>query len=552
MTPPSTPIRIFIAYAREDEALLTQLRVFLRPLEHRKDIEMWYDGEILPGETWEQSIRDNLHAADIILLLVSADAISSNYFWEKEKADALARHHKGECQVVPIILRPCGWKLTDLAHLQALPKDGKAITTWSNQDEALQSVLERLDELVKKIQDRCRKIAQDEIEKQDNKRQFAEQLKEADVLYDQKQYSEALTKYQNLLNWYDKTEIGYTDTQPHLVRRIQECKDEQQFADLKQQAHQLRQKGKYAAALTAARKTLQIKPNDQELENLQLELEVLIQQNSKSNQQWMQRTAKGIGGLLLLLFFMKIVAPFVYDFVVSITTPSHSPYPPIIAKIDSQMVKVEGGAFEMGSTDGSIEEKPTHEVILNDFYISRYEVTQAQWQTIMGNNPSHFSDCPQCPVENVSWDDIQVFLQKLNKHTNQSYHLPTEAQWEYAARGGNKSKGYKYAGSNDVDIVAWYSDNSGQRTHQVGQKEPNELGLYDMSGNVWEWCSDWYSEDYYKNSPVNNPTGSNNGTDRILRGGGWSNSAEGCRITYRDHDIPTNRNRINGFRLTVR
>ena len=147
-----TPTKIFIAYSRQDELLLKQLRVFLRPLERRNDIKMWYDGIIMPGEKWEQSIKDNLHAADIILLLMSADAIASDYFWEKEKADALERHHKGSCKVVPIILKPCGWKYTELAALQALPKDGKPITTWGNPEEALNSVLEGLAELVESLQ----------------------------------------------------------------------------------------------------------------------------------------------------------------------------------------------------------------------------------------------------------------------------------------------------------------------------------------------------------------------------------------------------------------
>ncbi|OWY18165.1 hypothetical protein C7N43_37875 [Sphingobacteriales bacterium UPWRP_1] len=224
----------------------------------------------------------------------------------------------------------------------------------------------------------------------------------------------------------------------------------------------------------------------------------------------------------------------------------------------SQMVFVQGGTFTMGCTperDGDCEddEKPAHKVTVSNFYISKYEVTQAQWQAIMGSNPSKFKGCPQCPVESVSWDDIQEFLQKLNAQTGKNYRLPTEAEWEYAARGGNKTNGYKYAGSNDIDRVAWYEDNSSDRTHSVGQKSLNELGLYDMSGNVWEWCSDWYDYDkeYYTNSPDRNPKGPASGTYRVLRGGCWYINPRYCRTAYRSSNTPGYRHYYCGFRVLV-
>ena len=204
-----------------------------------------------------------------------------------------------------------------------------------------------------------------------------------------------------------------------------------------------------------------------------------------------------------------------------------------------------------------------HQVTLSSFYIGKYPVTQAQWQAIMGSNPSKFKG-DNLPVESVSWDDIQVFLTKLNTLYSPPsggqgggfFRLPTEAEWEYAARGGHKSSfnkggqgGFKYAGSNNIDEVAWYGNNSNNKTHPVGQKKPNELGIYDMSGNVWEWCQDWYDKDYYKNSPANNSTGPTSGTSRVLRGGGWSSIAVRCRVGYRIHFTPSNRNLNYGFRL---
>jgi formylglycine-generating enzyme required for sulfatase activity len=175
---------------------------------------------------------------------------------------------------------------------------------------------------------------------------------------------------------------------------------------------------------------------------------------------------------------------------------------------DIEMVFVKGGTFTMGCTaeqgdDCFDNEEPAHKVTLSDFYIGKYEVTQAQWKAVTGNNPSKFNGCDNCPVEGVSWNDIQEFIKKLNAKTGLNYRLPTEAEWEYAARGGAQSRGYKYSGSNSVDEVAWYYGNSGNETHPAGTKKANELGIYDMSGNVYEWCNDWYGA--YNSEAQTNP-----------------------------------------------
>ena len=167
----------------------------------------------------------------------------------------------------------------------------------------------------------------------------------------------------------------------------------------------------------------------------------------------------------------------------------------------------------------------------------------------MGSNPSHFKSCGgNCPVERVSWNDVQEFLKKLNQMTGKNYRLPTEAQWEYAARGGSKSRGYKYSGSNSVGSVAWYRGNSSFKTHAVGQKSPNELGIYDMSGNVWEWCMDWIGS--YSSGAQRNPQGPSSGSRKVLRGGSWINSARGMRVSNRGSISPSNRGSF-GFRLVV-
>ncbi len=206
------------------------------------------------------------------------------------------------------------------------------------------------------------------------------------------------------------------------------------------------------------------------------------------------------------------------------------------------MVYVAGGTFQMGSNKES-DEKPIHTVTVSSFYMDKTEVTQREYRKVMGKNPSNFSGCDECPVEQVNWHDANAYAKRVGKR------LPTEAEWEYAARGGSAGSPTKYAGSNNIKDVAWYYGNSGKKTHPVGQKQPNALGLYDMSGNVWEWCSDWYDDNYYKNSPKNNPKGPNSGTNRVLRGGSWSGNGFYCRVANRLRLNPYGRYVNFGFRL---
>ena len=218
------------------------------------------------------------------------------------------------------------------------------------------------------------------------------------------------------------------------------------------------------------------------------------------------------------------------------------------SKIDKnfpEMVFVKGGTFQMGSNE-YIMEKPIHSVTVSDFYIGKYEVTQKQWRDIMGTNPSYNKNCDNCPVERVSWNDVQDFIKKLNAKTGKNYRLPTEAEWEYAARGGQS---YKYAGSDNIGSVAWNEYNSGWKIHPVGQKSPNGYGLYDMSGNVCEWCSDWYDSDYYENSPQYNPKGASSGSYRVLRGGSFGSEPADCSVASRYSHTPTDRHNYIGFRL---
>ena len=227
-------------------------------------------------------------------------------------------------------------------------------------------------------------------------------------------------------------------------------------------------------------------------------------------------------------------------------------HPDILDEIMRNMVYVEGGTFIMGATaeqkNKYKDEEPAHSVTLSSFYIGKYEVTQSLWKAVIGSNPSNRKG-DNLPVEKVSWNDCQTFLRKLNAMTGKNFRLPTEAEWEFAARGGNRSRGYQYSGSNVLSDVAWYDDNSGSKTHNVGTKAPNELSIYDMSGNVWEWCQDWKGS--YSSSTQTNPKGPSSGSLRVIRGGSWIFSARYCRVAGRYYGTPDYRSCRLGLRLAL-
>lgn len=221
-----------------------------------------------------------------------------------------------------------------------------------------------------------------------------------------------------------------------------------------------------------------------------------------------------------------------------------------------RMLQVPGGTFTMGcdkpsSLKHSYEaDKPTHRVTVDTFYMGKYEVTQRLWTAVMGYNPSRWQSNDSLPVEQVSYADAQIFIARLSQMTGYRFRLPTEAEWEFAARGGNQSKGYVYPGcSGDLGSVAWYGMNSDNVTHPVGRLKPNELGFHDMAGNVWEWCSDWYS-DYTKEAQVN-PRGPKHGENRILRGGCLNSPSWGCAVSDRSWYLPDHGYGFHGFRLVL-
>ncbi|MBK8566205.1 MAG: SUMF1/EgtB/PvdO family nonheme iron enzyme [Saprospiraceae bacterium] len=391
--------QVFIAYAREDVELLEELRIHLRPLERTNRVKIWYDGIIEPGIPWENAIKENLYAADIILMLLSSDAIASDYFYEKEMTDALQRHEYREARVVPLIVRPCAWMETPLAKLQALPRNGKPVTSWADRDEAWMNAVESLRHLIDT--ERKAKVVAEEARLKAETEAAAKRKPEADEEAE-RQHHHALDSFHHL------------------------------------------------------------------------------------------------------------------------------------------MLPIEGGSFIMGGT---------HPVTIKSFHLGKHPVTQAQWRAIMGNDPSHFKG-DDLPVEKVSWDDVQDFIQKLNDKTGENYRLPSEAEWEFAARGGTQSKGYEYAGSNLLEEVGWFSYISNSETQPVMQKKANELGLYDMSGNVFEWSPGYLARQFGWFSRRRQRLTSGGGqTSRVNRGGSWLSGRDACRSDFRFWSPANFRNNGTGFRL---
>jgi formylglycine-generating enzyme required for sulfatase activity len=232
---------------------------------------------------------------------------------------------------------------------------------------------------------------------------------------------------------------------------------------------------------------------------------------------------------------------------------------PEIERIFNNMVSIPGGTYEMGcSPDDSeceYDELPQHTVTISAFKMSAYEITQGQWEAVMGENPSYFSISGEdCPVEYVTWNDVQDFIEELNSQTGENYRLPTDAEWEYAARAGTTTKWYCGDDSGCVEDIAWYWDDFGsqtQQTHPVGQKTPNAWGMYDMSGNVQEWCQDWYDNIYYSVSPGTDPQGPESGSSRVTRGCSWTHGVGYCRSASRDHSFHSLKSSYLGFRLAL-
>ncbi len=461
---PQAPLQTFIIYARADEAHKNELLRHLKgTLIASGDLRVWQDGNLLPGEDWEKSIKKNLKNSDLVLVLVSSDSLSSDFINTEELRMALEQRAAGRTTIVPIILRSCLWSSHPILRgLQGLPKNMKPVKSYADPDEAWTEVLEGLERILLEVRGKNEPP-------EEKPRVLTPPPPPAEDLAEEAAWKMVLRL---------DAEAAYR----HYLEDFP--------------------KGKYSHE--ARKRLIELTPK----EILQPKLVV--------------------GGPLQIL--------------------RDCPDCP-------EMVFVKGGTFMMGSEDG--EEplaKPVHQVTLSDFYIGKYPVTFEEYdrfcEATKRKKPGDESwGRRRRPIINVSWDDADNYCDWLSEKTGKRYRLPTEAEWEFAARGGVKSKGRKYSGSNDLDEVGWFDKNSKNKTHSVGEKTPNELGLHDMSGNVWEWCADYFGG-YLSNSQTD-PTGSTLGAHRVLRGGSWYHYPRHCRAANRSLRAPSDRHYDTGFRVAV-
>jgi len=548
------PYKVFTIYAREDALYLEELRGQLRPLEIAGRIKVWSDREINPGVDWEHEIVHNLDTADIILILVSSAYYNSVYIHEKEIKYALARHEKGEAKVLPIIVRPCSFGDDPvISRLKVLPTDGKPVTdkrSWPERDDAWLDVvfgLKRTLQLLDNAEtDRLQAIAA-ALKADADAKERAKKEKEA---------AQNVKKGEAAKRERDAAQQREQEAQRAAQARADEARREKEAAYHREHLAAWEQ-ALAADNAEAYQQYLSHFPQGVNTSDAQRRIKQLNKRDNPALP-W-GRYASIAGGVIFLIWAIGYFPTMfqgnkanAHTAGVSTLNPNASPENTGVQKRKSglDMVKVEGGTFMMGSPKSEADRQTDecqHSVPVKSFEIGKYEVTQKDWLEIMGNNPSVHKNRDDCPVENVSWDEVQTFIKTLNSRTSngKQYRLPTEAEWEYAARGGGKAANMAkvYAGSNDIDGVAWYNGNSDSEPHPVGGKNPNDLGLHDMSGNVWEWCQDLYNA-YPGCKAID--TG---GRFRVIRGGGWYSGASYRRAAAHSNGEPAYRPDYVGFRL---
>ncbi len=524
-------MKIFIASADQDREVCNNLLQHLNLLKDRKGWSIWPAQKIRPEDHWGVEAKQQLFNADIVILLLSSYFFNSKNIVETELLEVIDKHKMGKCQVIPVIVRACHWKETSLGehlktdNIQIFPFGERPIMSksfWDHEDQPYFEAVAGIKDTIQAFQEKKK-----------------EDLLTAEL--------EALTlqKQEQENNIKEKVVIASLETE-YVHRTVD-------------------QTAWHLATNTNSIVGYQTYLNQHPQGGFAIESQIKIKELTEKAgaAKRYRRYASICMVVLAVLFFAIWVTPKIFNTdkealeAESSSNTSSSENSDNPNKIESgfEMVAVEGGTFIMGSPENKeaiIFDECQHSVTINPFNIGKYEVTQADWRSVMGSNPpeNEFDGCDQCPVDQVSWDDIQDFLRKINsKYPGKNYRLPTEAEWEYAARGGNESRGYTYSGSNDPLTVAWHPNNSDNKTHPIGQKKPNELGLYDMSGNVWEWCQDLYFA-YTSNCKLN---GSFN-EGYVLRGGGyWHGQISGyTSTTNRGHSEPTNRGPGSfGFRLVT-
>jgi formylglycine-generating enzyme required for sulfatase activity len=530
----AAPLKTFIIYARADAAFKNELLLHLHPFVENGLIQKWVDSDLLPGEDWEKRIEQELEAAHLVIMLVSADALSSEFIRKKELKTAIEKKRAGSARVIPVLVRDCMWELNpDIAELQLLPRGDngriQGVAAWLSRDSAWTGVCKELHQLIQEIRthlekekaaaERTRKAEEEARQQQEAAEKAGRNLRLRDEAFWRK-ISEGAARSDDLqhqIELYESylQEDAFSQHRAEAEEAIETIQAEIEATERVEAARRAAEEKRKAEAERKKREAEAAEQKRKEAAEREAEVARLPARQGFASAARKKREAK---------------------------EKEEQKRREKAAQSFIEMVPVEGGPFLLGGT---------HAVTVPDFEIGKYPVTQKQWQEIMGNNPSHFKG-EDLPVENVSWNDAKAFIQKLNERfPGRHFRLPSEAEWEYAARGGRLSKGYEYAGSNQLDEVGWYSENSGNKTHPVGLKKANELGLHDMSGNVWEWCEDdWH--DSYQGAPGDGSAWMDKperGDGRVQRGGSYWSAAKSCRVAYRHSDDPARRSEIYGFRL---
>jgi len=528
MSTKKTAVQIFIAYSQKDHIYLDVLRNHAKPLLRKGNVTMWFDGEIRPSEIWDEIIKANLHSADIILMLLSANALASDYFYDQELKDAIERHRAGTARVVPVVLSACLWQKTPLAEIQGFPRGMKPIISYSNMDDAWNEVVEGLWNMVEEIENK-KNLENQLISKPTTLPQTANQNKPSHTIKES-----------------DKTAWKFVDKQSEraLTMFIKDFPTSPYLAEAQQILSTVINDGiawKYVyqrGTVEAYKAYLEDFPNG-------LNADKALKQ---------------------ILNFTNIDEQEVQKKATTLKNEENTNH--LLDPFYELMLPIKGGTFEMGDVfgEGFENEKPVHSATVNDFFMCKFPVTQGLWKAIMGedNNPSHFQNGEKWPVENVSWDMAQEFIAVLNKKSGRQYRLSTEVEWEYAARECGKKVRFGN-GTNIADpkeLNFYVSEKYKQpysvtginrkKTTPVDTFKPNALGLYDMSGNVWEWCADDRHNDYsgapqHYSAWIDNPRGA----FRVLRGGSWNSEAQYCRSTTRGSGKPDYRSLSVGFRLAL-
>lgn len=569
-----TLVKVFIIYSRQDYRFLIELKKHLSVLERNKLIKIWYDGEIAPGKIWATEIKNHLLQADIILLLVSADFIASDYAYGIEMEKALEMHEKGKAKVFPIIIRDCGWEYTSFAKLQVLPQGGKPIESeyWHNRSIPFKQVLESVAKASKSI--KSERILSNEDLENLNKRHFMFFVKQGKQLHVKKDWQKAIESYEQALSHYY---INDKISKDHLKKCIVQCNIEINFIEKLDLVKTSLNENDYNAAFNNLEKALELKPNDNEALSFQkkiqkLKRKVRFYENTNNGNKLLNSTIKIFFIVIAILSFSIFL--FARGFVSSSIFNSFSESSITPKKSTTNMVTVEGGLFIMGCSKKfgcNNDAKHLHKVWVDNFLLDESEVTNEEYCMFLNEKGNQKEggkswldiNSDYCliekrgikyypkkgyenhPVIEVSWYGAYAYSSWMEKR------LPTEAEWEYAARGGKKTGGYDFSGNDSLKNVGWFNGNSLNQVHPIKEKMANEIGLYDMSGNVSEWCFDWYWKDFYTNSTENNPRNITKTTSKVLRGGSYKNEPNLCLVSNRKYSRPNNTHKDVGFRLAL-